>query len=151
MPGLRSAGLASEGDGQDVEAANMIKVPEVGCSDAPAGRYGSGRDDSVVRADVPAGSGEFSPEAGVRTSGQEAEGQRRKRGQDALDEGLSASPVFRVSAVHAVQQLRGRDGGDPDLLVGSQLLFQAAAHLGQGASRGQAPDGALKVDEDGGV
>jgi hypothetical protein len=55
---------------------------------------------------------------GARTSGEEAEGQRGKRGQDRLDESLTACPVLGGGAVHTVQQLGGRDGGNPDLLVG---------------------------------
>jgi hypothetical protein len=55
-----------------------------------------------VRPDILAGSGEFSPDAGVHASGEETEGQRRKRGQDRLDEGLTAGPVLRTSAVHAM-------------------------------------------------
>jgi hypothetical protein len=104
-----------------------------------------------VRPDVLACSGEFSPDAGVRASGEETEGQRGKRGQDRLDEGLTAGPVLRSSAVHAMQQLGRRDRRDPDLLVRPQLLFQAPAHLGHGGSRRKAPNGAFKVDEDGGV
>jgi hypothetical protein len=50
-----------------------------------------------------------------------------------------------------MQELGGRDGGDSDLLVGPQLLFQAPAHLGHGAGRLQPPDGAFKVDKDSGV
>ena len=143
--------LGSEGDGQDVKAGDAVKVPEIGCSDAPSGGYGGGRDEPVVRPDVLSGRGEPGPDAGVRTSGEKAEGQRGKRGQDRLDEGLTAGPVLRGGAVRAVQQFGGRDGGDSDLLVGPQLLFQAPAHLGHGASRRQAPDGAFQVDEDGGV
>ena len=104
-----------------------------------------------MRPDVLAGRGEVSPDAGVRASGEEAEWQRRERGQDCLDEGLTAGPVLRGGAVHAMQQLRGRDGGDPDFLVWAWLLFQAPTHLGHGALRRQAPDSAFKVDEDGGV
>jgi len=143
--------LAGEGDGQDVKAGDTVKVPEIGCSDAPSGSYGGRRDEPVVCPDVLAGSGESGPDAGVRTSGKQAEGQRGKRDQDRLDEGLTPGPVLRGGAVHAVQQLGGRDGGDPDLLVRPQLIFQARAHLGHGASRRQAPDRAFKVDENGGV
>jgi hypothetical protein len=35
--------------------------------------------------------------------------------------------VLQGGAVHAVQQLGGRDGGDPDFFVRSQLLFEAPA------------------------
>jgi hypothetical protein len=87
----------------------------------------------------------------MRASGEKLEGQRRERGQDCLDEGLPASPVFRGGTVNAVQELGGGDGGDPDFLVQPELLFQAPAHLGHGTSRRQAADGALEVDEDGGV
>ena len=47
----------------------------------------------VVRPDVLPGSGEVSPDAGMRTSGQELKGQRRERGYDRLNEGLTAGPV----------------------------------------------------------
>jgi hypothetical protein len=142
---------AGEGDGNGIEADDTIKVPEIGRSDAPPGSYGSRRDKPIVRRDALPGCGELGPDTGVRTSGEQAEGQRGKRDQDRLDEGLTAGPVLRCGSVHAVEQLRGRDGGDPDLFVGSQLLFQAPAHLCHGASWRQAPDGALKVDENGGV
>jgi hypothetical protein len=68
-----------------------------------------------------------------------------------LGEGLRAGPVLWDGAVHTVQQFRGRDGGDPDLLVRPWLLFQAPAHPGHGATRRQAPKGAFEVDEDGGA
>jgi hypothetical protein len=97
------------------------------------------------------GSGEVGPDAGVRASGQEVEGQRRKRGYDRLDEGLTAGPVLRGRPVHAMQQLRGRNCGDADLLIRPQLSFQSPAHLGHGFCRWQGPDSALKVDEDRGV
>jgi hypothetical protein len=126
-------------------------MTEIGCSDPPSGSYGGRRHEPVVCPDVLAGRGESGPDAGVRTSGKEPEGQRGERGQDRLDEGLAASPVLRGGAVHTMQQLGGRDGGDPDLLIRPQLLFQARAHLGHGAGRIQAPDGAFKVDKDGGV
>jgi hypothetical protein len=143
--------LAGEGDGQDVKAGDTVKVPDIGCSNAPSGSYGSRSDEPVVRPDVLSGRGEPGPDAGVCTSGEKAEGQRGERVQDRLDEGLTAGLVLRGSAVHAVQQLGGRDGGDPDLLVGPQLILQAPTHLGHRVSRRQTPDGALKVDEDGGV
>jgi hypothetical protein len=54
--------------------------------------------------DVLAGSGKSGPDAGMRASGEQVERQRRKRGQDCLDEGLTAGPVFGGGAVHAVQQ-----------------------------------------------
>ena len=95
--------LAGEGDGQDVKAGDTVKVPEIGCSDAPSGSYGGRRDEPVVCPDVLAGSGESGPDAGVRTSGKQAEGQRGKRDQDRLDEGLTPGPVLRGGAVHAVQ------------------------------------------------
>ena len=143
--------LTSEGDGQDVEAVDTVKMPAIGCPDAPSGSYGGRRDEPVVRPDVLAGGGESGPDAGVCTSSEKVEGKRGERVQDRLDEGLTADPVLRGGAVHAVQQLGGRDGGDPDLVVRSQLLFQAPAHLGHSASRRQAADGAFKVDEDGGI
>jgi len=143
--------LAGEGDGQDVKAGDTVKVPEIGCSNAPSGSYGSRRDEPVMRPDVLSGRGEPGPDAGVRTSGEKAEGQRGKRVQDRLDEGLTAGPALGGSSVYAVQQLGGRDGGDPDLLVGPQLLLQTPTHLGHRVSRRQTPDGAFKVDEDGGV
>lgn len=143
--------LAGEGDGKDVKAGYSAEVPEIGCSDAPAGSYGGRRDEPVVCPDVLAGNGESGPDAGVRTSGEEAEGQRGKRGQDRFDEGLPAGPVLWGGAVHAVQELGSSDGGDPDLLIKSQLFCQARAHLGHGVSRRQAPDGAFQLDEDGGV
>jgi hypothetical protein len=126
-------------------------VPEISCSNAPSGSYGGRRDEPVVRPDVLPGGGEFGPDAGVRTSGEEAEGQRGKGGQGGLDKGLTAGLVLGGGAVHAVQQFGGRDGGDPDLFIRPQLLFQALAYLGHVASRRQAPDGAFKLDEDGGV
>jgi len=109
--------LAGEGDGQDVKAGDTVKVPEIGCPDAPSGRDGGSRDKPVVGADVLADGGEFGPDAGVRTSGQEAEGQRRERGEYSLDEGLTAGPVLRARAVHAMEQLGGCYGCDPDLLI----------------------------------
>ena len=84
--------LAGEGDGQDVKAGDTVKAPEIGCSNAPSGSYGSRRDEPVMRPDVLSGRGEPGPDAGVRTSGEKAEGQRGERVQDRLDEGLTAGP-----------------------------------------------------------
>ena len=36
--------LTGEGDGQDVEAGDAVKVPEIGCSDTPSGSYCGRRD-----------------------------------------------------------------------------------------------------------
>jgi hypothetical protein len=87
----------------------------------------------------------------VRASGQEVEGQRRQCGYDRLDEGLTAGLVLWGRPVHAVQQLRGRNCGDADILIRPQLPFQSLAHLGHCGCWRQEPDGALKVDENGGV
>jgi hypothetical protein len=142
---------AGEGNGEGVEADDTVKVPEIGCSDAPSGSNGSRRNEAVMRSDVLAGRGEVSPDAGVCASGEEAEWQQRERGQNCLDEGLTACSVLRSGAMHAMQQLRGRDGGDPDLLVWAKMLFEAPAHFGHGVLRRQAADGAFKFDKDGGV
>ena len=107
-----------EGDGQDVQADDTVEVPEVCCPDTPSGSNGGRRDDPVMRPHLLAGSGQSGPDAGVRASSQQAEGQRGKRGQHRLDEGLPAGPVLGSGAVHAMQQLGGRDGGDPYLLIG---------------------------------
>src|SRR5260370_19645754 len=42
-PGCQGTRLAVEGDGQDVQAGDIVKVTEIGCSDAPSGRYGRAR------------------------------------------------------------------------------------------------------------
>ena len=141
----------SEGNGQDVEADDTVEVPEISCSDTPSGGNSGRRDKPVVRPDVLADGGEFGPDSGVRTSGEQTEGQRGKRGKDCLDEGLTAASVLRGGTMYAMQQLRGRDGGDTDLLVRPHLFFQSLAHLSHGASRRQAPDGAFEVDEDAGI
>ena len=109
---------ASEGDSQYVEADDAVKVPEIGCPDTPPGADGGRCDDPVVCPDVLARRRQPGPDAGMRASGEKLEGQRRERGQNCLDEGLPASPVFRGGTVHAVQELGGGDGGDPDLLIG---------------------------------
>jgi hypothetical protein len=49
--------LVGERDGQDVKADDTVKVPEIGCPDAPSGRYRGRRDEAVVGADVLAGGG----------------------------------------------------------------------------------------------
>jgi hypothetical protein len=151
VAGVVTPPSAREGDSQYVEADDTVKVPEIGCADAPPGADGGRGDDPVVCPDVLARRRQPCPDAGMRAGGEKLEGQRRERGQDGLDEGLPAGPVLGGGAVHAVQQFRGGDGGDPDVFVRPELLFQAPAHLDHGASRRQAPDGALEVDENGGV
>jgi hypothetical protein len=148
---MPSALSAREGNGQDVQARHAVKVPEIGCPDAPSGSYGSRRDKPVVRPDIVASSGQSGPDARVRASGQQAEGKRRKRAKHRLDERLTACPVLHSGTVHPMQQLRSGDRSDPDLLIRPQLVFQPPAHLGHRAPRWQAPDSALKVDEDRGV
>jgi hypothetical protein len=143
--------LPGERDRQDVKALDTLKVPGIGCSYAPSCGDGDRGDEPMVRPDVLAGGGEFGPDAGVRTSGQQAERQRGKRDQHSLDEGLTTGSVLRRRAVDAMQQLRGCNGGYADLLVRAQLLFQLSAYLGHGGRALQAPDGSFKVDEDGGV
>jgi len=138
-------------DSHDVKAGDAVEVTGVGCSDAPSGSHSGRRDEPVVRSDVLAASGELSPYSGMRAGGKEAERQRGERGQDRFDEGPTTGPVLRGRAVHAVQQFRRRDGGYPDLLIGAELLFQPHAHLGHGSCSRQTPDGAFKVDKDGGV
>jgi hypothetical protein len=151
VAGMVTPPSASEGDSQNVEAGDTVKVAEIGCTDTPPGAYGGRRDDPVVCPDVLACRRQSGPDAGVRASSEKLEGQRRERGQDCLDKSLAAAPVLGGGAVHAVQQLGGGDGGDTDFFVWPELLFQAPAHLGYRASRRQAPDGALEIDEDGGV
>lgn len=46
---------SGQGDGHDVEAGDALEVADVGCSDAPSGGDGSGRDEPVVRSDVQPG------------------------------------------------------------------------------------------------
>jgi len=54
----------------------MVKVPAISRPNAPSGRNGSRSHDPVVRPDVLPGSSEVGPDAGVRASGQEVEGQQ---------------------------------------------------------------------------
>jgi hypothetical protein len=142
--------LAGEDNGQDVKARDTVKVPDIGCSNAPSGSCGSRGDEPVVCADVcPAAA---SP-AQMRRAHEWREGreQRANAARTRLDEGLTPDPVLGGSPVYAMQQLRGRDGGDPDLFVGPQLLLQGPTHFGHGVSRRQVAYGAFKLDEDGGV
>jgi hypothetical protein len=143
--------LADEGDRQDVKTGYTVKVPEIGRPDTPSGSNSGGCDDPVVRSDVLPGSGKLSPDTGMRASGQKLKRQRRKRSYDRLDEGLSAGTVLVGRSMHAMQQLRGRNCGDANLLVTTQLFRQPIAHLSHGTSRWQTSDGALEVNEDGGV
>lgn len=104
--------LAGEGNGQDVEADDPVKVPEIGCSGAPSGRYGGRRDEPVGRSDVVAGGGESGPDAGVRTSGEKAGRQRGNASRAALMKASRRSRPSGGGAVHIVQQAGSRDGGD---------------------------------------
>jgi hypothetical protein len=151
VAGVVTPPSASEGDSQYVEADDAVKVPEIRCADTPPGADGGRGDDPVVCPDVLACRRQPGPDAGMRASGEQFERQRRERGQDGLNEGLPAASVLGGGAVHTMQQFRGGDGGDPDFFVRPELLFQAPARLGHGVSRLQSPDGALEVDEDGGV
>lgn len=65
--------LVAEGDGEDVKTLDTVKVRGSGGSDAPSGSYSSRSDQTVVRADILARSGELGPDTGVRTGGQQAE------------------------------------------------------------------------------
>jgi hypothetical protein len=151
LAAVTAQALAGKGDGHNVEASDAVKMPEIGCPNAPSGSNGRRGDEPVVRPDVLAGCDQVRPEAGVHASGEEAERQWRERSEDCLDERFTLASVLRGCAVHAVQQLGGGDGGEPDLLIRPQLLLQPRAHRGHGASRGQSPDRAFEVDEDGGV
>jgi len=68
--------LAGKGDGDDIKPRDTVEVPAISRPDAPSGRNGSRSDDPVVRPDVLPGSSEVGPDAGVRASGQEVEGQQ---------------------------------------------------------------------------
>jgi hypothetical protein len=143
--------LASEGNGQRVEASDVVKVPDVGCSNAPSGGYGGCSDEPVVRPYILSGNGELGPDAGMHTRGKQTEGQWGERSQDRLDKRLAAGPVVWRRTVNAMQQLRGGNGRDPDLLVGPELALEPRTHFCHGVRGGKAPDSALQVDEDGGV
>jgi hypothetical protein len=78
--------LFAELDSDDVEAADPLEVSDVRGPDAPAGADGGGGDESVVGADIDAGGGELSPEAGVGACAQEVEGEWWKGCEDGLDE-----------------------------------------------------------------
>jgi hypothetical protein len=114
--------LSDEGDRQDVKTGYTVKVAEIGRPDTPSGSNSGGCDDPVVRSDVLPGSGKLSPDACMRASGQKLKRQRRKRSYDRLDEGLTPGTVFAGCAMHAMQQLRGRNCGDADFLVPAQLF-----------------------------
>ncbi len=62
------------------------------------------------------------PHASVRAGDEQFEGYGRERGEHGLNE-FAADTVLRAGPVHAVQQLRGGDCGDPDLLGRSELSF----------------------------
>src|SRR5215475_6260727 len=146
----RRSGTA-EDDADELEAGDAVEVADAGGADAPSGGDGGGGDDPVVGADIDACGGEPGPDAGVGAGGEQVEGDGRERGQDGLDERLAAGAVSGGGAVHAVQQLGGGDGGDADVLVGSELFFQPGADLGHGGAGGQGADCAFEVYEDGGV
>jgi hypothetical protein len=82
-----------KGEGQDVEAVDTVEVPHVGFPDAPPGGDGRRSEEPVVRTDILARGGKLGPDAGVRTSSEQAERQRWKRGQDCLDNRFAASAV----------------------------------------------------------
>jgi hypothetical protein len=141
----------SEGDSQDVKTGDTGKMPLIRGCNAPSGTDGSRCHEPVMCSDIQAGCGQSGPKPGMRTSSEQIEGLRRKRGQDRLDKGLAADPVIRGGTVYTMQQFRSSDSGDPDLFVRPQLRFQACTHFGHRPTGRQAPDCAFKVDEDGGV
>jgi hypothetical protein len=143
--------LFGEGDAEEVKTHDAVEVPDVGCSNPPPGGDGGRGDEPIVRADILPRSGELGPDAGVRTSGEQAERQRGERGQDCLDECFPAGAVFGGRTVHTMQQLGRRDGSYRDFFGLTQLLFQPLAYLGHSRGGRQAPYGAFKVDKDGGI
>ncbi len=69
----------------------------------------------------------------------------------ALHERFAPGPVFRRCPVDAVQQFRCCDGGDPDILSGTEGGFKASPDLGHRAALGKRADGWLQRGEDRGV
>ena len=104
-----------------------------------------------MRSDALPRSGKLSPDTGMCASGKKLKRQRRKRSYHRLDEGLTAGTVLLSRAMHAMQQFRGRNRGNANLLVRAHLFRQSTARLGHGAVRWQTPDSALEINEDGGV
>src|SRR6266536_1589787 len=130
-------------DDHNVQARDAVEVPDVGCSDAPSSGDGGGRDEPVVSPYVYPRQGQPCPKPRVCARCQQIEGERRKRGQDPLDEGFPACAVLRRCPLHSMQQFRRRNGSDPYLFGGPELLFQALADLVHRARCGQAADAAL--------
>jgi hypothetical protein len=101
VAGVVTPPSASEGDSQYVEADDTVEAPEIGRADTPSGANRGRGDDPVVCPDVLARRRQPGPDAGMRASGENLEGQRRERAQDRFDEGLPAGLVPGGGAVHA--------------------------------------------------
>jgi hypothetical protein len=67
---------------------------------------------------------------------EQVEGKRWKGCKYALDERFASSTVLVCGSVHTVQQLRGRDCGDSDILILLQLRLQALSNLSHGMRGG---------------
>jgi hypothetical protein len=78
----------------------------------------------------------------------EVEGDRRERRENGLHERFPSGAVFRRRPVDAVQQFRCRDGGDPDILSGTESGFKAPPDLAHRAGLREPADGSLQGDED---
>jgi len=94
---------------------------------------------------------ELRPEPSMRASTGEIESQRRESGEHRFDESFTPRSVLRGGPVHAMEQLRSCDCGDPNLFAGSELALEPSAHLGHGTTMRAASKRPLEVDEDGRV
>lgn len=143
--------LVLQTDPNDFEPSNSFEVPSVGGADAPTRRNSGGRDDAIVGTDVCAGRCKLCPEAGVCSSAENVEGQRRKRHQHCFDEGLASATVARCSSMNAVKELRCGDRRDADLFVRTQCPLEPGTHLGHRSRGRQRPHSSFEFDEDRGV
>lgn len=81
----------------------------------------------------------------------QVEGEDWERVQYCRDECLTPSSMLLRGSVNSVQQLRGRDRADCDLLVAAKAVRQAAADGLHRTPDGQCTCGALKLEENRGV
>lgn len=71
--------------------------------------------------------------------------------KDAFDKCFPAGSVLGGRTVYAVQEFGCGDGGYAGLFGRAELLGQPGGDLGHRAVMGETADGALQLDEDGGV
>jgi hypothetical protein len=140
--------LLGEVRDDDLQACDTLEVTNVGGRDTPTAGDRSGGDQAVMRTDVATRRHQLSPQARVCPGAEQVEREGRKRQEHRFNKRVPSGAMLGTCTMHAMQQLRCRDGRDTDVLVITDFASKARPDLGHGPVSGKAAQLALKLNED---